>query len=58
MSESKEPAPVVKLNTRVGDQRAKGMIDYETGVIDLTWAPTDVISDLGDLAREEDNDGA
>ncbi len=30
----------------------KGKIDYETGRIDITWAPTDPVSELGDLVRE------
>lgn len=49
----------VEINTSIGGLRAKGAIDYETGVLDITWAPTDPVSELGDLVRnetEEDED--
>lgn len=29
----------------------KGKIDYETGEIDITWVPSDPVSELGDLVR-------
>lgn len=43
----------------------KGRIDYETCEIDITWVPSDLVSELGDLVRgleeeekEEEDDQA
>ncbi len=29
----------------------KGKIDYETGEVDITWVPSDPVSELGDLVH-------